>query len=120
MWNKYFQCVIDWFVVVLFSSMYGGCVVWCFHYCDVIMGTVASQITSITIVYSIVYSAVDQRKHQSFASLAFVRGIRRGPVNSPHKWPVARKMFPFDDVITLCAVPTNVTRSTTDTAHCEC
>ena len=31
--------------------------------------------------------------------LFFVRGIHRGPVNSPHKWPVTRKMFPFDDVI---------------------
>ena len=39
------------------------------------------------------------RKHQSFASLDVVRGIHRGPVNSPHKWPVTRKMFPFDDVI---------------------
>ena len=38
-------------------------------------------------------------KHQSSASLAFVRGIHRGPVNSPHKWPVMRKLFPFDDVI---------------------
>ena len=28
-----------------------------------------------------------------------MRGIHRGPVNSPHKWPVTRKMFPFDDVI---------------------
>ena len=41
----------------------------------------------------------DQSKHQSSASLAFVWGIHRGPVNSPHKWPVTRKMFPFDDVI---------------------
>ena len=39
------------------------------------------------------------RKHQSSVSLAFVWGIHRGPVNSPHKWPVTRKMFPFDDVI---------------------
>ena len=69
------------------------------HYDDVIMGAIASQITSITIVYSIVYSDSDQRKHQSSASLAFVRGIHRGPVNFPHKWPVTRKMFPFDDVI---------------------
>ena len=44
------------------------------------------------IVYSTVYSDADQRKHQSSASLAFVRGIHRGPVNSPHKWPVTRKM----------------------------
>ena len=69
------------------------------HYDDVVMGTVASQITSLTIVYSTVYSGADQRKHQSSASLAFVLGIHRGPVNSPHKWPVTPKMFPFDDVI---------------------
>ena len=70
-----------------------------FHYDDVIMSTIASQITSLTIVYSTVYSGADQSKHQSSASLAFVWGIHRGPVNSPHKWPVTRKMFPFDDVI---------------------
>ena len=69
------------------------------HYNDVIMGAIAPQITSLTIVYSIVYSDADQRRHQSSASMAFVRGIHRGPVNSPHKWPVTRKMFPFDDVI---------------------
>ena len=63
------------------------------------MGAITSQITSLTIVYSTVYSDADQRKHQSSASLAFVRGIHRGPVNSPHKWPVTRKMFPFGDVI---------------------
>ena len=61
------------------------------------MGATASQITSLTIVYSIVCYA-DRRKHQSSATLAFVRGIHRGPVNSPHKWPVTQKMFPFDDV----------------------
>ena len=71
------------------------------HYGDIIMGTIVSQITSLVIVYSSVYSDADQRKHQSSASLAFVWGIHRGPVNSPHKWPVTRKMFPFDDVIML-------------------
>ena len=65
------------------------------------MGTMASQISSLTIVYSTFYSGVDQRKHQSSASLAFVRGIHRWPVNFPHKWPVTRNMFPFDDVIML-------------------
>ena len=55
---------------------------------------------SVTIIYSTVYSDTDQRKHQSSASLVFVWGIHRGQVNSPHKWPVTRKMFPFDDVIT--------------------
>ena len=63
------------------------------------MGAVASQITSLTIVYSAVYSGVDQRKHQSSVSLTFVRGIHRWPVSSSHKWPVTRKMFPFDDAI---------------------
>ena len=65
------------------------------HYSDVIMGAMASQITSRTIVYSTVWSL----KHQSSGSLAFVRGIHRWPVNSPHKGPVTRKMFPFDDVM---------------------
>ena len=68
------------------------------HYCDIIMGAIASQITSLTIVYSTIHSGAD-KKHQSSASLVFLRGIQRWPMNSPHKWPVARKMFPFDDVI---------------------
>ena len=71
------------------------------HYSDVIVGTIASQITSLAIVYSTVYWSADQRKHQSSAPLTFVRGIHRRPVNSPHKWPVTRKMFPFDDVIMI-------------------
>ena len=66
---------------------------------DVIMSTMASQITSLTILYSTVYSGTDQRKHQSTASLAFVWGIHRWPVNSPHKGPVTWKMFPFDNVV---------------------
>ena len=69
------------------------------HYNDVIMSVMASQITSLTIVYSTVYSGADQRKHQSSAPLVFVRGIHWWPVNSPHKGPVTWKMFPFDDVI---------------------
>ena len=69
------------------------------HYDDVRMVAMPSQITSLTIVYSTVYPGADQSKHQSSASLDFVWGIHRGPVNSPHKWPVTRKMFPFDDVI---------------------
>ena len=54
-----------------------------YHYNDVIMSAIPSQITSLTIVYPTVYSGADQRKHQ----------------NSPHKWPVTRKMSLFDDVI---------------------
>ena len=57
-----------------------------YHYNDIIMTTVASQITSLTFGYSIVYSGADQRKHQSSASLAIV-------------WGIHREMFPFDDVI---------------------
>ena len=70
-----------------------------FHYSDVIMCTMASQISGVSIVYSTACSVADQRKHQSSAWLPFVRGIHRWPVNSPHKGPVLRKMFPFDDVI---------------------
>ena len=69
------------------------------HYNDVIMSSMASQISSLTIVYPYVYSRTDQRKHQSSMSLACVWGIHRWPVNSPHKGPVTRKMFPFDGVI---------------------
>ena len=71
------------------------------QYDDVIMGAIATLITSLMIVYSTVNSDADQIKHQSHASLAFVWGMHRGPVNSPHKWPVTRKMFPFDDVIVI-------------------
>ena len=45
----------------------------------------------------------DQRKHQGSASLAFVRGIHRSPMNSPHKGPATGKMIPFDDVI-MCSM----------------
>ena len=78
------------------------------HYDDVIMDAMASQITSLTLVYSTVYSGTDQRKHQSSSSLAFVWGIHRGPVNSPHKWPVTWKMFPFDDVIMVLSCKGNI------------
>ena len=84
------------------------------HYSDVIMSAMTSQITSVSIVCSSVCSGTDQRKHQSSASLAFVRGIRRWLVNSPHKGPVTRKMFPFGDVIMICeiAIPLDLTDDT--------
>ena len=64
------------------------------------MGAMTFEITSLTIVYSTVYSGVDPSKYQSSALLAFVRGVHRWPVNSPHKGPVTQKMFSFDDIIT--------------------
>ena len=70
-----------------------------FHYNDIKMSVMASQITSVSIVCTTFVSRADQRKHQRVASLAFVRGIHRPPVNCPHKRPVTRKIFPFDDVI---------------------
>ena len=70
------------------------------------MSAMASEITSLMIVYSTVYSRSDQRKHQSFASLAFVWRIHRWLVNSLNKWPVMQKMFPFDDVIMLAEAVT--------------
>ena len=81
--------------------------VWCilcsrelsFHYSDVIMIAIAFQISSVSIVCSIVSSCADQRSHESSASLAFVMGIHRWPVDSTHKRPVTWKMFLFDNVI---------------------
>ena len=70
-----------------------------FHYSDVIMSALASHITGLSrICWNICWGA-DQRRHQSSASLAFVRGIHRWPVDSPHKGPVTRQTFPFGDVI---------------------
>ena len=69
------------------------------HYNDVIMGTMTSQITGVSIVCLTVCSGEDERKHQSYVSLAYVRGIHQWPVDSLHRGPVTRKMFPFDDVI---------------------
>ena len=59
------------------------------------MSAMVSQITSLTVIYSTVYSGVDQRKHQSPASLVFVTG----------KIPTQRvsnaENFLFDDVIMM-------------------
>ena len=71
----------------------------CIHYIDAIMTTMASQITSLTVVYWIVYSDADQRKHQNFRVTGLRVGNSPGPVNSPHIGSVTRNMFPFDDVI---------------------
>ena len=65
------------------------------HYSDAIMSPIASQMTSMVIVYSIVCSCVNQRKYKSSASVAFVRRIHLWPVNYPHRRSVTRKMFPF-------------------------
>ena len=85
-----------------FMEFHEGPTVPSLHYSDVIMSAVDSPITSLTIVYSIVNSGQDQRKSQSSASLAFVRGIHRWPVNSSHKGPVTQKTFPFHDAIMQC------------------
>ena len=67
-------------------------------------GHVGVSITSLTIAYSTVYPDADQRKYESTASHAFVRGIHRWPVNSSNKWPVTRRRFPFDDVIMVRSI----------------
>ena len=74
-----------------------------YHYCDVIMGAMASKISSLTSVYTTVYSGANQRKPQSSASLAFMRGIHRWPVNSPPKGPVTRIFF-FHLMTSSCSV----------------
>ena len=74
------------------------------HYSDVIMSMMASQITGVMIVYSTVCSGTGQRKHQSSASLAYVRGIHRWPVNSPHKGPVTWRGKCFHLMTSSCFV----------------
>ena len=86
------------------SSSCDSCAVVICHYSDVIISTMASQITGVSMICSTVCWGADQRKHQSSASLAFVRGIHRWPVNSPHKRPVTWKMFPFDDVFMVSGI----------------
>ena len=63
------------------------------HRRDIIMSTVASQITGVSIVCLTACSGAEQRKYQSSAWLAFVRGIHRWPVDSPHKGPVTQKNY---------------------------
>ena len=88
----------DWAKLVKLCPRYNKCI---FHYNGVMMSAIASQITGASIVYSIVCSGEDQRKHQTSASLALVLVLYRWPVNTSHKGPVKRKMLPFDDVIML-------------------
>ena len=95
------NCVILSFVESYFKSSGVACVI---HFLNLLQWRhnepEASQITSITIVYSTVYSRRRSKKASKLrASLAFVWGIHWSPVNSPHKGQVTRKMFPFDDVI---------------------
>ena len=66
------------------------------HYIDVIMTTMASQITSPTVVC--LFRRWSKKKSKLRVT-GLLRGSHRGQVNSPHKWPVTRKMFPSDDVI---------------------
>ena len=78
------------------------------HYNDVTMGEMTSQITSLKIICSTIYWSADQRIHQSSVSLAFVRGINRWPVNSPHQWPVTRKCFNL--MTSSCAAAAAISR----------
>ena len=91
------ECLLSvlWRKVAVVLSGFGVAI----NYSDVIMDTVASQIPSLTIVYSFVYSDADQKNIKAPRHWPLCGEIHRGPVNSPHKWPVTWKMFPFHDVI---------------------
>ena len=88
------RIICDWLICV-FNRITGPPILFNYHghYSDVKMDAMASQITSLTMVHSTVYLGADQRQHQSSASLTFVRGIHRWPVNSSHKGPVTWKCF---------------------------
>ena len=91
--NKYY---IQWHMlrrvskwITIFPSLlfkYAGCNGLTKHYSDVIMGAMASQITSLTTVYSTTYSGEDQRKHQMTGEF-------------PARMASNAEIFPFDDVI---------------------
>ena len=81
------------------------------HYNDVIMGAMASQITSLTIVYSTVYSDADQENIKAPCHRPLCGEFTGDRLNSPHKWPVTRKKFPFDDVSWLFNVINYVCRT---------
>ena len=76
-----------------------------FHYGGAITGAIASQITSLAIVYSAFYSGADQRKTSKLRVTGLCAGNSPGNGEFPHKWPVTRKMFPFDDVIVYSDIP---------------
>ena len=78
------------------------CKGWWHHYSDVTVSAMTSRITNISPVCLTVCPGAHQRKHQSSASLAFVRGIHHWPADSTRKEPVTWNMFPFDDVIMCC------------------
>ena len=86
--------VIKWWCTICAKEMNN-------NYSNVIMSAIAYQITGVLIVCSTIYSGIDQGIHPNSASLDFVRGTHGSPVDSPHKGPVMRKMFQFDDVILI-------------------
>ena len=96
-WNKF-----QWSLPIRVQSTISESQHW--HYSGVIMSAMTSKITGVSNVCSNVYSGADQRIHQSSASLVFVREIHGWPVDSPHKGPVTRKRFPFDDVSSLAHI----------------
>ena len=85
---KLLSNVCVWMCVCVFHSYFT-------HYNDVIMTTIASQITCLAVVYSTVFSVADQRKHQSSASLAFVWGIHRDRWIPRTKGQLRGKCFHF-------------------------
>ena len=88
-------CSVIWLMWYYFHRSHNGGS----HYSEVLMIAMASHFPGVSVVYWTVCSCADQRRQQISASLTFVMGIHRWPVNSPHKGPVTQKMLPFDDVI---------------------
>ena len=78
---------------------------WCYNEGDVV--------SNHRILDCLLFSGADQRKHQSSASPVFVSGMKWWPTDSPHKWPVTRKIFSFDDVSMTCDVRPPVSNATT-------
>ena len=102
-WMQLYKIKSFWHLWTIYSF------IWCYLLSlqDTIMSPMASQITAVSIVCQAVCSGADQRKHQSYASLTFVMGFHLWPVNSPHKGPETRKMYPSYDAIMIAKIDMN-------------
>ena len=94
-----------------------NCKVTCsvFHYSDVMMMAMVSQIIGVSIVCSTVCSSADQRKHQSSESLAFVRGTHRWSIDFHHKGAVTRKCFHL--MTSSCGIAFTLKQALAQTSH---
>ena len=100
-WRQWVTAIENWAPIPYMNFISGSFQLINSYYNNVIISAKAPQISGLMVIFSTVYSDADQRKYQSSASLAFVRGIHRWPVYDPQKKASNAEKFPFDDVIMI-------------------